>query len=251
MGTLTYDAVVTEFDDRLLAHLQIVIVNKLGRHESLRCPGGTRRRWTWCDLAGSIALAVAMRHVRFRRAPFAGARHALKVEMRREGALEEHGSGCGGQAREDSCRDQRDRCSSSSIAATTPSLSSRIRSSSRCPGTIRWACSLIATRRASSSDRFASGVNGGLRELPAAAIRSGLERTRAEVLLDAGAYRVAIDLDGARPPLDFCAGTARDTNECLARGHRRVAALAPVVQVPCSFTPGAVSARAPKGKWLA
>lgn len=34
MGTLTYDAIVIEFDDRLLAHLQIVIVNKLRRRES-------------------------------------------------------------------------------------------------------------------------------------------------------------------------------------------------------------------------
>lgn len=34
MGTLTYDGSVIEFDDRLLAHLQIVIVNKLRRHES-------------------------------------------------------------------------------------------------------------------------------------------------------------------------------------------------------------------------
>ena len=34
MGTLTYDSIVIEFDDRLLAHLQIVIVNKLRRRES-------------------------------------------------------------------------------------------------------------------------------------------------------------------------------------------------------------------------
>lgn len=34
MGSLVYDAMVFEFDDRLLAHLQIVIVNKLRRGES-------------------------------------------------------------------------------------------------------------------------------------------------------------------------------------------------------------------------
>lgn len=34
MGTLTYDSTNIEFDDRLLAHLQIVIVNKLRRGES-------------------------------------------------------------------------------------------------------------------------------------------------------------------------------------------------------------------------
>jgi hypothetical protein len=34
MGTLTYGTAVIEFDDRLLAHLQIVIVNKLRRRES-------------------------------------------------------------------------------------------------------------------------------------------------------------------------------------------------------------------------
>lgn len=34
MGTLTYDGVVVEFDDRLLAHLQIVIVQKLRCGES-------------------------------------------------------------------------------------------------------------------------------------------------------------------------------------------------------------------------
>jgi hypothetical protein len=34
MGTLIYDSTIIEFDDRLLLHLQIVIVNKLRRHES-------------------------------------------------------------------------------------------------------------------------------------------------------------------------------------------------------------------------
>jgi hypothetical protein len=34
MGTLTYDGVVVEFDDRLLAHLQIVVVQKLRCGES-------------------------------------------------------------------------------------------------------------------------------------------------------------------------------------------------------------------------
>ncbi|MCX7522858.1 ATP-dependent DNA ligase [Microbacterium sp. STN6] len=34
MGTLTYDGTTIEFDDRMLTHLQIVIVNKLRRNES-------------------------------------------------------------------------------------------------------------------------------------------------------------------------------------------------------------------------
>ncbi|WP_207454498.1 DUF7882 family protein [Herbiconiux sp. SYSU D00978] len=34
MGTLSYDGATVEFDDRLLAHLQIVIVNKFRRNES-------------------------------------------------------------------------------------------------------------------------------------------------------------------------------------------------------------------------
>jgi hypothetical protein len=34
MGSLTYDSMVIEFDDRVLAHLQIVIVQKLRRGES-------------------------------------------------------------------------------------------------------------------------------------------------------------------------------------------------------------------------
>lgn len=34
MGSLTYDNTVIEFEDRLLLHLQIVIVNKLRRRES-------------------------------------------------------------------------------------------------------------------------------------------------------------------------------------------------------------------------
>ena len=34
MGTLTYSGAVVEFDDRLLAHLQIVIIQKLRRGDS-------------------------------------------------------------------------------------------------------------------------------------------------------------------------------------------------------------------------
>ena len=34
MGSLTYDRVVVDFDDRILAHLQVVIVQKLRRGES-------------------------------------------------------------------------------------------------------------------------------------------------------------------------------------------------------------------------
>ncbi|WP_233202004.1 ATP-dependent DNA ligase [Cryobacterium sp. Y11] len=34
MGSLTYDRVVVEFDDRMLAHLQLVIIQKLRRGES-------------------------------------------------------------------------------------------------------------------------------------------------------------------------------------------------------------------------
>lgn len=33
MGSLTYGGTTVEFDDRLLAHLQIVVVNKLRRHD--------------------------------------------------------------------------------------------------------------------------------------------------------------------------------------------------------------------------
>jgi hypothetical protein len=33
MATLTYDGTAVEFDDRTLTHLQIVIVNKLRRHD--------------------------------------------------------------------------------------------------------------------------------------------------------------------------------------------------------------------------
>lgn len=33
MGTLTYDGTVVDFDDRLLAHLQIVLVKKFLKHE--------------------------------------------------------------------------------------------------------------------------------------------------------------------------------------------------------------------------
>ena len=33
MGSLTYDRVVVEFDDRILAHLQVVIIHKLRRGE--------------------------------------------------------------------------------------------------------------------------------------------------------------------------------------------------------------------------
>jgi len=34
MGTLTYNKTVIDFDDRVLAHVQIVVVNKLRRRES-------------------------------------------------------------------------------------------------------------------------------------------------------------------------------------------------------------------------
>ena len=34
MGSLTYHNTVVTFDDQVLAHLQIIIVNKLRRHES-------------------------------------------------------------------------------------------------------------------------------------------------------------------------------------------------------------------------
>ena len=35
MGTLQYDGVLVEFDDRLLAHLQIVIVQKIQSEREL------------------------------------------------------------------------------------------------------------------------------------------------------------------------------------------------------------------------
>lgn len=55
MGSLTYDTTVIEFDDRLLAHLQIVIVNKLRRHESFAmswrdsAEAGEGRSAIWLD----------------------------------------------------------------------------------------------------------------------------------------------------------------------------------------------------------
>jgi hypothetical protein len=61
MGRLTYDGVVSaEFDDRLLAHLQIVIGNKLRRGESLHfswrddAPGGSGRTTIWIHPAVSL-----------------------------------------------------------------------------------------------------------------------------------------------------------------------------------------------------
>jgi hypothetical protein len=55
MGTLIYDGSAIHFDDRTLAHLQIVVVNKLRRHEgfamSWRDSGevGDGRSTIWLD----------------------------------------------------------------------------------------------------------------------------------------------------------------------------------------------------------
>ncbi|WP_426625323.1 ATP-dependent DNA ligase [Leifsonia sp. McL0607] len=55
MGSLVYDSSVIEFDDRVLAHLQVVIVNKLRRRESFAmswrdCPEvGDGRSTIWLD----------------------------------------------------------------------------------------------------------------------------------------------------------------------------------------------------------
>ena len=45
MGTLRYNGSVVEFDDRLLAHLQIVIVEKIRRGEAFLM--------SWSDTAGT------------------------------------------------------------------------------------------------------------------------------------------------------------------------------------------------------
>ncbi|MEV8214965.1 ATP-dependent DNA ligase [Leifsonia sp. NPDC077715] len=55
MGTLVYESMVFEFEDRLLAHLQVVIVNKLRRRESFVMPwrvasdAGSGRAAIWLD----------------------------------------------------------------------------------------------------------------------------------------------------------------------------------------------------------
>jgi len=55
MGSLTYGGTAVEFDDRLLSHLQIVVVNKLRRHEGFvlswrDCPEmGEGRSAIWLD----------------------------------------------------------------------------------------------------------------------------------------------------------------------------------------------------------
>lgn len=55
MGSLVYESMVFEFDDRVLAHLQIVIVNKLRKGEpflmSWRLPAdaGSGRGAIWLD----------------------------------------------------------------------------------------------------------------------------------------------------------------------------------------------------------
>src|SRR6478609_606908 len=55
MGTLIYDSMALEFEDRLLAHLQIVIVNKLRRGDSflmswrVSADAGSGRGAIWLD----------------------------------------------------------------------------------------------------------------------------------------------------------------------------------------------------------
>ncbi len=55
MGSLVYGSMVVEFDDRLLAHLQIVIINKLRRAEPfmmscrIRADEGSGRGSIWLD----------------------------------------------------------------------------------------------------------------------------------------------------------------------------------------------------------
>jgi hypothetical protein len=57
MGALVYDSMVFEFEDRLLAHLQIVIVNKLRRGEPfvmswrVSAEVGSGREAIWLDPA--------------------------------------------------------------------------------------------------------------------------------------------------------------------------------------------------------
>lgn len=55
MGSLVYETMVFELDDRLLAHLQIVIVNKLRQGDSfimswrVAADGGSGRAAIWLD----------------------------------------------------------------------------------------------------------------------------------------------------------------------------------------------------------
>jgi hypothetical protein len=65
MGTLRYDGTVVEFDDRLLAHLQVVITRKLSRGESFLMSwrdsngGGDGRTTVWIHPAQSLTIHYA------------------------------------------------------------------------------------------------------------------------------------------------------------------------------------------------
>ncbi|WP_370446178.1 ATP-dependent DNA ligase [Cryobacterium sp. Y57] len=68
MGSLTYDRVVVEIDDRTLAHLQLVIVQKLRRGESFLlswqdCPSvGSGRSSIWLNQAIPLYFKYAGGH---------------------------------------------------------------------------------------------------------------------------------------------------------------------------------------------
>jgi len=101
MGSLTYDSIVIEFEDRLLAHLQIVIVNKLRRRESFAMSWrdapevGDGRSAIWLDPSipiyfkfdGSRVPSINREWVE-RLAESAGSSHGLVV-MGEDGELEE------------------------------------------------------------------------------------------------------------------------------------------------------------------
>ncbi|SEN51425.1 MULTISPECIES: ATP-dependent DNA ligase [Cryobacterium] len=68
MGSLTYNRVVVEIDDRTLAHLQLVIVQKLRRGESFllswqdSATAGSGRSSIWLNPAIPLYFTFASRH---------------------------------------------------------------------------------------------------------------------------------------------------------------------------------------------
>lgn len=110
MGSLIYDSTIVEFDDRLLLHLQIVIVNKLRRRESFAMSWrdspeiGDGRSTIWLDpsiplyfkFAGSRTPAVDRDWIDLL-AESAASSSGLVV-MDEEGHLETSGRGVGSSA---------------------------------------------------------------------------------------------------------------------------------------------------------
>jgi hypothetical protein len=55
MGTLEYDGVAVEFDDRLLAHLELVMVQKMRRQEKLMASANSPTGLFATDVEGDAA----------------------------------------------------------------------------------------------------------------------------------------------------------------------------------------------------